>query len=206
MKQLILIGGFHETIELCRRAGWEILGIVDNAISGELCGAPVLGTDAERGRIRATHPGVPMVVTPDAPTLRMKLARLYEVDGWQAATVLSPRAMISVSASIGAGTVVQDAANLSAGVRLGPHVRVNTYANLMHDASVGAFTTIAPNAVLLGKVEVGERVYVGACAVLLPGIRVGSGAVVGAGAVVTKDVPEGITVAGNPARELRRNA
>lgn len=41
---------------------------------------------------------------------------------------------------------------------------------------------------------------IGGGAVILPGIRIGTGAVVGAGAVVTKDVPPGVTVVGNPAK------
>jgi len=41
---------------------------------------------------------------------------------------------------------------------------------------------------------------IGAGAALLPGVTVGAGAMVGAGAVVTKDVPPGATVVGNPAR------
>jgi UDP-2-acetamido-3-amino-2,3-dideoxy-glucuronate N-acetyltransferase len=41
---------------------------------------------------------------------------------------------------------------------------------------------------------------IGANATLLPGITVGRGAMVGAGAVVTRDVPEGVVVVGNPAR------
>jgi UDP-2-acetamido-3-amino-2,3-dideoxy-glucuronate N-acetyltransferase len=41
---------------------------------------------------------------------------------------------------------------------------------------------------------------IGSGATLLGGVTVGEGAVVGAGSVVTKDVPEGATVAGNPAR------
>lgn len=43
---------------------------------------------------------------------------------------------------------------------------------------------------------------IGSNATILPGVTIGEGAVVGAGAVVTKDVPAGTTVAGNPAVPL----
>lgn len=45
---------------------------------------------------------------------------------------------------------------------------------------------------------------IGSGATLLCGITVGEGAIIGAGSVVTKDVPPGAVVAGNPARLLRR--
>jgi UDP-2-acetamido-3-amino-2,3-dideoxy-glucuronate N-acetyltransferase len=46
---------------------------------------------------------------------------------------------------------------------------------------------------------------IGSGATILGGVTIGEHAVVGAGAVVTKDVPPGATVVGNPARELRQN-
>jgi UDP-2-acetamido-3-amino-2,3-dideoxy-glucuronate N-acetyltransferase len=46
-----------------------------------------------------------------------------------------------------------------------------------------------------------DGVVIGAGAVILPGVRIGARAFVGAGAVVTKDVPNGALVYGNPARE-----
>lgn len=43
---------------------------------------------------------------------------------------------------------------------------------------------------------------IGSGSTLLGGITVGENALVGAGSVVTKDVPAGVTVAGNPARQI----
>jgi acetyltransferase-like isoleucine patch superfamily enzyme len=45
---------------------------------------------------------------------------------------------------------------------------------------------------------------IGANATLLPAVRICRGALVGAGAVVTKDVPPGVVVAGNPARVINQ--
>jgi maltose O-acetyltransferase len=43
-------------------------------------------------------------------------------------------------------------------------------------------------------------VWIGGGAIILPGVTVGDGALIGAGSVVTRDVAEGATVIGNPAR------
>lgn len=49
-------------------------------------------------------------------------------------------------------------------------------------------------------VTIGRNVWIGAAALILPGVTVGDDAVIGAGSVVTRDVPAGATVVGNPAR------
>lgn len=53
-------------------------------------------------------------------------------------------------------------------------------------------------------VTIGANVWIGGGAILLPGITVGDDAVIGAGSVVTRDVPTGATVVGNPARLVRK--
>ena len=52
------------------------------------------------------------------------------------------------------------------------------------------------------RVTIGRNTWIGGGAIILPGVTIGEGAIVGAGSVVTRDVPPGTTVVGNPARQL----
>jgi UDP-2-acetamido-3-amino-2,3-dideoxy-glucuronate N-acetyltransferase len=68
-----------------------------------------------------------------------------------------------------------------------------TFTNDMKPLSRNAAAQLMPTLVKKGAT-------IGANATILPGLTIGEGAMVGAGAVVTKDVPPGCTVVGNPAR------
>lgn len=54
-------------------------------------------------------------------------------------------------------------------------------------------------------VRIGNDVWIGGGAIILPGVTIGNNVIVGAGSVVTKDIPDGVIVAGNPAKIIKEN-
>ncbi|WP_413307836.1 acyltransferase [Bacillus sp. 1P10SD] len=67
---------------------------------------------------------------------------------------------------------------------------------LAHDASTKRYLDYTK----IAKIIIEDNVFVGARALIMPGVIIGKNAVIAAGSVVTKSVPEGCIVAGNPAR------
>ncbi len=197
---VILVGGFHEMVELCQDCDMNIVGIIDNELTGCYYGIPVIGKDRDAETLFPQYNGAKIIVTPDSPILRKKLATFYQEIGYEFATVVSPYARISPTASIGLGTIVQAGVNISSATEIGRFCKLNTNCNVMHDTIVGDFSTIAPNAVCLGRVSIGQYTYVGANSTILPEIKIGYSSTVGAGAVVTRNVADCITVKGVPAK------
>jgi acetyltransferase-like isoleucine patch superfamily enzyme len=108
---------------------------------------------------------------------------------------------------------------IGVGNRIGNRVRWHSYsagelAAIEDDVSIGARVTLlsdphppCPHSrECMGGVRLRRRAKIGAGVLVLPGVTVGQGALVAAGAVVTRDVPDGLVVAGNPARATKRVA
>lgn len=54
----------------------------------------------------------------------------------------------------------------------------------------------------MGCIEIFDNVFVGGNSIICSNVKIGPNAIIGAGSVVTKDVPEGTIVAGNPAKVI----
>ena len=94
--------------------------------------------------------------------------------------------------TVKSGVQLWDGLRVGDGVFIGPNV---TFTNDKHPKSGNANFKL-----LSTRIEAGASI--GGGATLLPGVLIGAGAIVGAGTVVTKDVPSGATVVGNPARSI----
>jgi sugar O-acyltransferase (sialic acid O-acetyltransferase NeuD family) len=111
---------------------------------------------------------------------------------------------------LGVGAVLCPFVTLTSNIRIGQHFHANLYSYVEHDCVIGDFVTFAPGVMCNGHVHIEDHAYIGAGAMIkqgLPGkpLVIGRGAVVGMGAVVTKSVPPGVTVVGNPARPLTQH-
>lgn len=88
---------------------------------------------------------------------------------------------------------------LGHGVIIGPRVTLLTSTHRYDPAEAIPYDAVT----LLRPIVIEPFVWIGANVSVVPGVRIGEGAVVAMGAVVTKDVPRGAVVGGNPARILK---
>ena len=137
--------------------------------------------------------------------VRERLADRCAADGVQPWTVQASNAVIMDDVSLGEGAALSPFVTLTSNIRIGRHFHANLYSYVEHDCVIGDFVTFAPGVKCNGNVRIEDHAYIGAGAVIKQGkpgqpLVIGRGALVGMGAVVTRDVPPGITVVGNPAK------
>ncbi len=113
--------------------------------------------------------------------------------------------------SIGTLSVVEHHVKIASGSRIHTQVFIPEYSELKQDAWIG------PNVVFtnarfprspdvkdeLTGPTIGINAKVGANSTLLPGVQIGDNTLIGAGSLVTKDIPEGVVAAGQPAKVIR---
>ncbi|MEP6479091.1 MAG: acyltransferase [Rhodoglobus sp.] len=106
---------------------------------------------------------------------------------------------VGADCSINPYAVVRGRVAMGDGVRVGAHTSILGFNHTMDDPELPVFR----QPLVSRGITLGDDVWVGSHVVVLDGVSVGDHAVLAAGAIVTKDVPEGAIVAGNPAKFLR---
>lgn len=139
--------------------------------------------------------------------IRATLAAKCDDDGVRPWPVRALNSVVMDSVRIGDGVILSAFVTLTSNIRIGRHFHANIYSYVAHDCDIGDFVTFAPAVHCNGNVIVEDHAYVGTGAILRNGqphkpLVIGRGAIVGMGSVVTKDVPAGVTVVGNPARPM----
>jgi sugar O-acyltransferase (sialic acid O-acetyltransferase NeuD family) len=206
-RRLLIYGaGGHGKVvaDVGRAAGFEIAGFIDDdpaRCSDRIWGLPVLAWEHVSAGSSASRDAVIVLGIGDNRAREVCRARIAE-RGMSAATLVHPSAVVAPSARLGVGVVVMALAAVNPDAVVGDGVILNTGCVVEHDCRLGSFSHLSPNSALGGEVRIGDRTHLGLGAVVLPGVTVGADVRVGAGAVVHRDVPNGSTVVGVPARPL----
>jgi sugar O-acyltransferase (sialic acid O-acetyltransferase NeuD family) len=139
--------------------------------------------------------------------IRERIAAKCRADGVGFLDVRATNVIVMDDAVLGEGAILCPFVTITSNVRIGVHFHANLYSYVAHDCVIGDYVTFAPCVKCNGNVKIEDHAYIGTGAVIKQGgaggpLVIGRGATVGMGAVVTRSVPPGVTVVGNPARPL----
>lgn len=203
MKDLFILGTkvlAEELFAVAEHAGIPVAGFVENQDRNKagtsLCGRPILWVDDVPGGARCV-----------CALSTMKRRRFIDqLEGRvEFANLVHPSSIVLPRTTLGEGAIVSCGVIVASNSTLGRHVFLNRGVRVGHHTRIGDFAVIQPGANIAGLIEVGEEAFVGMGAVVIERLRIGRGSIIAAGAVVTRDVPDRVMVAGNPAVIKKEN-
>ena len=195
-RRLLIVGaGGHgrSVAEAVLAAGvYEVAGFVDDAAPGlaQVGGYPVLGTtnDVSANRTHADA-AIVAIVAIGNNALREALCHRLVGAGFELATVVHPRAIVSPSAVVGLGSAIMAGAVVGTDARLGFGVIVNCGAVVDHDAQVHDYGHLGVNACMSGGSALGRSAWMQAGSALGYGVKVADGVVLPPGGVNWGQIP-----------------
>jgi len=195
--------------ELTGHFGYEVVALFDNdpEVTPAFLDVPLyLGVDGFEKWRREVNEGEAAFLVAIGGSKgrdRVQIQHFLEENRLKPIIAVHPTAFVASSARLASGCQILAHATVCADVSMGEACIINTASSVDHEVVLGNGVHVAPGATLAGCVSVGDYSLIGVGTVVLPRIKIGADVIVGAGAVVTKDVPDGMVMFGNPAKVRR---
>lgn len=188
----------------------EVVAFIDDFVGGTgrtLKGRPVISLELWR----QDHAHASCLVGVGDPEAKRKLVEQASAAGGRFERLYAHMQLPFQDVAIGAGTWLAPPIYIGPDTTIGDHVQLMPLCCIGHDVAIGDFVTVCPTSSISGYVIVEEGVFIGTGTHVVHGTKhrplvIGKNAFLAAGSVVTKSVPPGAKLAGNPARPLRELA
>ena len=189
----------------------EIAGYLDDdpeLTETKLLGYPVLGqlSDLEEIIVKYGITSGAVGISNRHMKLRDKTFHRLKEAGLKTPSFIHPGSHISSCASVGEGVVINPGVVVNAFARVGDNSVIYSNAAIEHETVLGENVYIGPGVCFSSNAKVGKNTFIGAGARIVPDIIIGSDVIAGAGSVIISNVPDGVTVAGVPAKVINQSA
>lgn len=133
---------------------------------------------------------------------KRKYVEMITNKGGKFISLIHPDAQVGLNTTIGEGCIIKNACSISCDIKIGKFVTIMGYSVLGHDCVVKDWCHLGAYSFLGGFSQLGESVTLHPGVRLLPYKQVGNNAIVGAGSVVIRNIKEGFSVFGVPAKKI----
>ncbi len=141
-------------------------------------------------------------------TARLDIAERLFSQGHEPAHLIHPTVELRHNISLGKGAYIGEWSTLTTDIEAGDYMQCSSMVLIAPGCRIGAGVTLSPRVCCGPFTHIEDRVEIGTSAMILGGTKdnpltIGRDAVIGMGAVITKPVPAGAVVVGNPGKIIR---
>lgn len=209
MKKIVIVGaGGHckVIIDIIKSINeYEIVGITDINIRGELLNIPIIGDDKVLQKVYDIGVDYAFIGIGALGSINIRnviYSKLKRI-GFKLPVLIHKYAVVSPYTYIEEGTCVMAGVIVNAGAYIGKNCIINTGSVIEHDCKIGDNIHISPNVSLSGGTKVGNNTHIGIGSSIIQGVTVGNNVIVGAGAVVIDDIPDNVVSVGVPSKIIK---
>lgn len=207
MEKLIIIGagGYAKSVlDSVDIYNYEITGFIDEFSKNKThLGYPILAHDLDELKNSKSYVYFIAIGNNEKRKAwydKLSVRRLRMINVVDRSAIVSPRATLGTCCFVGKFAVINSKAMVN------DNCIINTRALVEHGCKLEKHVNLSTNAVLNGDVIVGEGSFIGSCSVTIGQLVIGNWSTVGAGAVVINDIGNNVTVAGVPAKVIKKGA